>query len=145
MLRIPKKIEYALMSMQVLSKNANNYHSAKQISTSIGIPQHLTAKTLQQLMKNGLLESLEGTKGGYRIKTETTSISFLDFLKMMGEYPKLIQCNHKTQIDYFAKQDYMAISDTCEHTDNCGIKSSMIVLQSKIEKLFNEIKLSEII
>ncbi len=145
MLRIPKKIEYALMSMQVLTGNGSNYYSAKQISSSIGIPQHLTAKTLQQLMKNGLLESQEGTKGGYKIKNEITSISFLDFLKIMGEYPKLIQCNDKAQLGYFPKQEYVASGDSCEHTENCGIKSSMTILQSKIEKLFDEIKLSEII
>ena len=135
MLRIPKKIEYALMSMQVLAGNDNNYYSAKQISSSIGIPKHLTAKTLQQLMKNGF----------YKIKKEITSISFLDFLKIMGEYPKLIQCNDKTQLDYFSKQGYVASGDSCEHTKNCGIKSSMTILQNKIEKLFDEIKLSEII
>lgn len=145
MLRIPKKIEYALMSLQVLSQNASNYYSAKQIANSIGIPQHLTAKTLQQLMKNGFLESQEGTKGGYKIKSEMISISFLDFLKMMGDYPKLIQCNEKILIDYFPRQDFVAQADNCEHIENCGIKSSMTKLQSKIEKLFNEIKLSEII
>lgn len=133
------------MSMQVLSENSNNYYSAKQISTSIGIPPHLTAKTLQQLMKNGLLQSQEGTKGGYKIKNDIISISFLDFLKMMGEYPKLIQCNDKAKLDYFARQDYVAPSDNCEHTEKCGIKSSMNILQSKIEELFIEIKLSEII
>lgn len=145
MLRIPKKIEYALMSMQVLSQNGSNYYSAKQIASSIGIPLHLTAKTLQQLMKNGLLESQEGTKGGYKIKSDMQSVSFLDFLKLMGEYPKLIQCNEKTQIDFFPKQDFVAPKDNCEYIENCGIKSSMNKLQSKIEKLFNEIKLSEII
>ncbi len=145
MLRIPKKIEYALMSLQVLSHNASNYYSAKQIANSIGIPQHLTAKTLQQLMKNGFLESQEGTKGGYKIKSEMISISFLDFLKMMGDYPKLIQCNEKILIDFFPRQDFVAPADNCEHIENCVIKSSMTKLQSKIEKLFNEIKLSEII
>jgi len=145
MLRIPKKIEYALMSMQVLANNGNKYYSANQIAKSIGIPQHLTAKTLQQLMKNGLLESQEGIKGGYKIKSDAFSLSFLEFLKLMGEYPKLIQCSEKSQIGFFGKQTFIDPLPNCEHIQNCGIKSSMSKLQNKIENLFNEIKLAEII
>ena len=133
------------MSMQVLANNGDNYYSAKQIAASIGIPQHLTAKTLQQLMKIGLLESQEGVKGGYRIKPDVYRLSFLEFLKQMGEYPKLIQCFGKSQIEFFGKQSFTEHSSNCEHIQNCGIKSSMSKLQNKIEKLFNEIKLSEII
>lgn len=145
MFRIPKKIEYALMSLQILSRSDSKFYSAKQISSSIGIPKHLTAKTLQQLMKIGLLDSLEGTNGGYKLKSDVNRISFLDFLKLMGEYPKLIQCNEKTHIDFFAKIDYIKSQNDCDYIENCGIKSSMTKLQIKIETLFNEIKLSEII
>lgn len=145
MLRIPKKVEYALMSMQMLANSGNKYCSANQIANSIGIPQHLTAKTLQQLMKNGLLESQEGTKGGYKIKSNALSLSFLEFLRLMGEYPKLIQCSDKSQIGMFGDQDFIEPQPNCDHIQNCGIKSSMSKLQNKIEKLFNEIKLSEII
>lgn len=145
MLKIPKKIEYALICLQVLNKIPNIHYSARQISENTGIPHQVTAKTLQLLMKVGIVESQEGIKGGYRIKPIIQNLSFLDFLVMIDEYPKLIECSTKLQLNYFDQQNFSKPGDNCEYIENCGIRYSMNKIQSKIENLFKETKLLEII
>lgn len=64
-----KACEYALKIMIFLCarKGEEKLAGLKDITKSIGSPEAYTAKILQQLVKNGLLQSLRGPTGGFRV------------------------------------------------------------------------------
>ena len=65
MLKITKKVEYALISLVHLSEQeVGNNLSAKKIAHEYGIPSEILAKILQNLSSLGMIKSIQGPKGG---------------------------------------------------------------------------------
>lgn len=71
-----KACEYALKIMIYLcsKKEEQELASLKAISNAIDSPEAFTAKILQQLVKNGLLTSLRGPTGGFRIEDKPVTL-----------------------------------------------------------------------
>ena len=82
MLRLSKKADYALMAMKHLATHADRASaSAREIAEQYDIPAELMAKVLQRLARRGLVLSLQGTRGGYRLARPTTQISVADIIQ----------------------------------------------------------------
>src|SRR5918999_934491 len=82
MLRLSKKADYALMAMKHLATRADGASSsAREIAEQYDIPLELLAKVLQRLARRGLVTSLQGTRGGYRLARPTTLISVADIIE----------------------------------------------------------------
>ena len=82
MLRLSKKADYALMAMKHLAMRPDAVSaSAREIAEQYDIPIELMAKVLQQLARRGLLASLQGTRGGYRLARASSGISVADIIQ----------------------------------------------------------------
>lgn len=66
MIKISKMADYATRIMQVLAKTHERLSAAK-LSMYSGIPEATVSKLLKKLAKSGLLESVQGVKGGYQL------------------------------------------------------------------------------
>ena len=73
MLKITKKVEYALIAMRHI-KNTDSLCSSKEISKNYNIPHEIMAKTLQRLSKTGYIHSIKGPNGGYLLKKSLNKI-----------------------------------------------------------------------
>lgn len=149
MFKLPKKIEYAIMAVKTLSdENSGNYLSAREISQRAGIPYQFTAKTLQQLMKLGLIKSQSGTNGGYAFNNISSNLTLLDFLELMGEHPTIIECTPQlktTQIQIDKKLNKInETSNYCVLHNNCSIQQPLIQIQKKLEELLKSITLKDL-
>ena len=79
MLRLSKKADYALMAMKHLAVHSDaGAASAREIAEQYDIPVELLAKVLQRLAQRGVLTSLQGTRGGYKLARPTALISVAD-------------------------------------------------------------------
>ena len=57
MLKLTKKIEYALIALQHMqSKNNNEVTSVKEVTEEYDLPASLLAKVLKQLAKNNIID-----------------------------------------------------------------------------------------
>ena len=71
MLKITRKVEYALIALRHLQQNdEGQLCSAKTLSLEYGIPKELLAKILQKLSKENIILSVKGPKGGYKISKD---------------------------------------------------------------------------
>ena len=57
MLKITKKVEYALIAVRHLKENPKDLVPVSEISNIYGIPRELLAKTMQQLASKNILKS----------------------------------------------------------------------------------------
>lgn len=81
MLRLSKKADYALMAMKHLALNGERgASSAREIAEQYNIPVELLAKVLQRLVREGLLASQQGTRGGYHLARPAAMISVADVI-----------------------------------------------------------------
>ena len=135
MLKLSKKAEYALMAAKYMAlKNSSGYSTAKEISESYQIPHHLVAKVLQNMVKSDLAISAKGTNGGFSLAKNPIEISVIDIIRSVESSYKLVDC----------MQPNSSLED-CSHLDCCKIRDPLIEIQKKIDKVFSETSLVQIL
>jgi Rrf2 family protein len=135
MFKLSKKSEYALMAARFMAlNNHGNSVTAKEIAENYNISYELVAKVLQSLVKNNIVISYQGVKGGYSLKKNPLEISLIDLIQAVEPDYQITEC---FRVD--------SPKDKCEHLDCCKIRDPLIEVQKKIDKVFFETKLSHIV
>ena len=129
MLKITKKVEYALIAIKHLSENPKMLSSVSDISTTYGIPREILAKTMQTLAKENIVESVKGPQGGYRNKNKTSDISLNKFFEVLEGPTAIMDC-------YF--------ESGCNHLSRCNIKTPINKINDSVRHLFDNITLADI-
>ena len=130
MLKLSKTVEYALISLNHISQaDTNSPITVRYISDRYNIPYELLAKILQKLSKQDILESIHGPKGGYKLNDNYNSLTLIEFIEIL-EGP-------------FWSTGCLTDSD-CDQLLNCNIITPIEKINSKVYKVFSEIKLNKI-
>jgi len=135
MLKLSKKSEYALMAVRYLAVNSNGkYSTARDISRYYDIPYELVAKVLQQLVKKDLISSYQGVRGGYSLTRTPDQISLMEIISAIDDNYQITGCmnENSSQID-------------CNHFDCCMIRDPLIKVQREIDKVFENMKVNQIL
>src|SRR5436305_8738922 len=105
MLRLSKKADYALMAMKHLAlRGDRGSSSAREIAALYDIPIELMAKVLQRLVRQGLLASQQGTRGGYQLARVPGQISVADVIQAIDGPVTVTACSDEgQQCEQFAK------------------------------------------
>ena len=130
MFRLSKTVEYALISLNHINQyDRINPVSVRQISDKYNIPYELLAKILQKLSKVDILESIHGSKGGYKLNLKYNSLTLIEFIEILEGPFGITEC---------------LVNTNCDQLLNCNIITPLEKINSKIYKIFNEIKLNQI-
>lgn len=77
-----EKINYALSAIFELAKNEfKGYIQIKEIADAQNIPQKFLEKLLINLKRAGLVESMRGAQGGYKLAKPARKIKVIDILR----------------------------------------------------------------
>ena len=131
MIKLPKNVEYALLSMRYMAMRPNELATTKAISEELNISFEFLAKTLQKLMKFGLIDSHQGTRGGYSLAQSPNEISISMVIQALDKKTQIVDC-----ID--------SHNGECERWDDCTIKHPMMTIQKKIENIFETTTIAEL-
>ena len=135
MLKLSKKTEYALMAAKYMAlNNSSGFSTAKEISVSYNIPHQLVAKVLQAMAKNDIAISSKGVNGGFALAKEPEQISLSDIIKAIETNYHLVDCFNENGTD-----------DECSKIDCCKIRDPLAEIQKKIDKIFIETSLQQIL
>ena len=119
MLRLSKKAEYALMAVKDLaSRSENEAASAREIAERYGIPVELMAKVLQRLVRQGLLVSHHGTRGGYLLSRVASLISVADVIEAVDGPVMVTACTSS--------------DDDCDQYATCNIRDPLWRIKDQI-------------
>ena len=119
MLRLSKKAEYALMAVKDLaSRPENEAASAREIAERYGIPAEVMAKVLQRLVRQGLLVSHHGTRGGYLLSRPTSVISVADVIEAIDGPVMVTACTSS--------------DDDCDQYATCNIRDPLWRIKDQI-------------
>ncbi|MBI5666235.1 MAG: Rrf2 family transcriptional regulator [Nitrospirae bacterium] len=80
---ITRKTDYAIRCVLHLATTAKDVVMVNEIAAERDIPQSFLAKILQTLAKAGIVESLRGVQGGFRLARKPSDISLLDVVEAM--------------------------------------------------------------
>ena len=129
MLKLTRKLEYALIALRHMQDKGDTFISAKKISDMYLIPQELLAKTLQQMARLNYIKATQGSLGGYRIRKGLTEISMTQFMEDLEGPIGIVDCN---------------INSDCIQLDNCNIRMPLKQINNNIRAIFNEIRVGDI-
>ena len=129
MLKLTRKLEYALIALRHMQDKRNTFISTKEIAGMYLIPQELLAKILQQMAKLNYIKAARGPQGGYRIRKGLTEISLTQFIEDMEGPIGIVDCN---------------INSDCVQLDNCNIRMPLKQINKNIRAIFNGIRVGDI-
>ena len=130
MLKITRKVEYALIALRHMQlKESEELTSTKEIATRYGVPQQLLAKTLQHMARDGILEAVQGSAGGYRVATNLDKISMKDFFEKLEGPLGMMDC-------YFDSE--------CIQIGACNIRVPIQRINDNMRNLFSQMSVQEV-
>lgn len=94
MVKINKKVEYALMVLKLMHERpATDLTTAREVCDLFKAPFDTTAKVMQQLNLSGVLSSQKGVKGGYHLEADLRQLSYLALVEMIEGKSAVMDCN----------------------------------------------------
>ncbi len=131
MLKLTKKADYGLIALRHLALSGPSAAaSAKEIAVAYGMPVPLLAKILQRLAKTGLLESLPGTNGGYRLARDPVTISALEVIRAIDGPVLLTSC--------------VTTHGSCGQSSHCTVREPLRKVHEGIMNLLDEITIGQL-
>jgi len=91
-LAVSEAATIALHAAAILAANRGHLVSAHQIVERIGVSGAHLSKVLQRLAKQGIVESVRGPKGGFRLAREPTDVTLLNVYEAVEGTLELTTC-----------------------------------------------------
>ncbi|MGB3751748.1 MAG: Rrf2 family transcriptional regulator [Arcobacteraceae bacterium] len=130
---LTKKSEYALLSLVSIAQS-DAPKNVDQLATELKISKSFLAKILQNLAKQGILNSYKGNNGGFTLKKPCEELTILEITSIAEQkIPSVFDCTTK--------------EGTCEASKDksCTIFPLLNNLQLKINDFLNELTLKDIL
>src|SRR6056297_439882 len=86
--------QYGLQGMLYIAMHSSKDDNVGliEIAENQEIPRHFLSKILQQLVKAGLLESMKGPNGGFKLSKKPEKITLLQIIKAIDGLDVFTQC-----------------------------------------------------
>jgi Rrf2 family protein len=119
MLRLSKKADYALIAVSYMAvPGPRAVVSAREIAEHHNLPLELLAKVLQQLVRKGIVRSVQGINGGYSLSRPAIETSVADVVEAIDGPLTLTACADER--------------DTCDQYSKCSIRDPLHRIRERI-------------
>ncbi len=117
---VTRETDYAVRCILYLAKGLDRKASAGEIAEQMHIPKSFLAKILQRLVREGIVQSIRGINGGFRLLKKPDHITLLEVL---------------TAIQGIAPVSICAIDKRlCSMTSHCGVHPVWLEIRQEIER-----------
>ncbi len=135
MIKINRKVEYALMVlMSMKNKGNSDLTTAREVCDAFHCPFDTTAKVMQQMNTAGILQSHKGVKGGYTLSKDLNTLSYLDLAELIEGKSFIMDCHHMD-----------GPQKPCEMMNSCNIALPIRRLNDYLMMIFNSLTIGEIL
>ena len=128
MLRISKLADYGTVVMVYLAKQSPKLCNARDIALHTHLSVPTVSKLLKRLTAAGLLSSLRGVAGGYRLQRQATKISVAEIIYALDEYRGLTECSFHP--------------NECSLQSVCHIQGNWQLISQAIESALDSVSLA---
>jgi Rrf2 family protein len=131
MLKLTRKADYGLISLKHMAVHGQHRPaSAKEMAEAYHIPAPILSKVLQKLVRDGFLESVQGTNGGYRLARDPALITTLEVIRAIDGPIILTTC--------------LSRQGECELTEQCTVREPLRKVHEGILKLLESISIRDL-
>lgn len=126
-----KETDYAVRALISLGMKADGWVSAKALSGEQAIPYQFLRRILQELIRNGLVESKEGAGGGVRLAKEPGLIAVAEVIEIFQGKVQLSECMFRKQL--------------CSNRANCVLRHEIMRIEKMVNQEFSEVSIGKLI
>ena len=132
-MKISTKGRYALRIMLDLAVNNNgNYISLKEISNRQGISDKYSEQIINQLSKAGLVSSVRGARGGYKLAKKPQDYTIGEILRVMEGTLAPVSCLEESQ-------------NSCERESICVTLEVFQKIKDAVDNVVDNITLYDLV
>lgn len=132
MIHVPRQVEYALMVLSLMQMGTPGERFAvRKLSTELAIPFDVTSKAMQAMAREGILQSIQGKQGGYRIAADLRDLTLDQLVTVVAAPPAITPC--------------LQNGKTCNHAPACTIRKAMVRLDAKVRDLFKSVSVYDLV
>lgn len=117
---ITRNTDYALRAVCYMSEERSRIFSVSDLVKELGMPRPFLRKLLQALTKTGVVRSLRGKGGGFRLAGNVEKMSLADLLEVFQGPFRLNECTFKKKI--------------CPQISKCPIKRRIDTIEAHVLK-----------
>lgn len=138
MLKINKKVEYALMALKFMADKARHstdgsvLTSAREVCDEFNTPFDTTAKVMQLMNNQDILKSTKGIKGGYSLSKNLNEITYMELVRLIEGKDHLGRVCESKQ-------------GTCELYGKCNIATPVEKLNRKLNQFLETLTLEDLL
>jgi FeS assembly SUF system regulator len=130
-LRISKLTDYGTVVLAELAGRQDAFVSAGEVATATGLAVPTVSKLLKTLTKAGLVRSIRGSHGGYRLARDPAAISAADVIDALEGPVSITECSgHDSH---------------CEIAPMCSVGSAWQRINIAIRRALDEISLVDLL
>jgi Rrf2 family protein len=128
---INKNVDYAARALLVMSKTGGAFISARDIAAAQKIPYHFLRRVLQPLIKNGIVASVEGTKGGFKLLVHPAKLSILKLISIYNGKFQLSEC--------------MFRGKPCSNRRTCVLRKEVVKIENDFAERLGKLTISKLL
>lgn len=126
-MKFSKATDYALHTMLFLTAaTPQKPIGVQQLAKRQNVSPTYLSKILTKLVKAGMIESITGVNGGYRLRRGWENISFLDIIHAIEGTASLFDCSF-------------------EHGPDCVIQKVVLAAEEKMEEYLRNQKMADLV
>ena len=131
-MRLTRAGEYAVRCVLYLaSQGAGVVSNRKQIAETMDIPEQFLSKIAQQLARAGIIEIVQGAKGGLRLVVSPEKLSLLDVVE--------------TVIGEIFLNDCVMNPESCQRSNACTVHRVWETARNQLRETLREASFSKLL
>jgi Rrf2 family protein len=119
--------DYALHAMlHLVTVSPGKTIGVQVLADKLGVSRTYLSKMMTQLVKAGLIQSVSGVNGGYRLKQKAEDISFFDIIQAIEGTNSIFECS-------------------LEHGSQCVVQQVMMATEQQMEQYLKQQILADVV
>uniref|UniRef100_UPI0033410E79 SUF system Fe-S cluster assembly regulator n=1 Tax=Castellaniella defragrans TaxID=75697 RepID=UPI0033410E79 len=132
MLRISKIVDYGILVLTHMAACPTPVCSAAELADALGLGQPVVSKVLKRLAQHGVLESIRGARGGYRLSRPAERINIAQIIDALEEQP-------------FGLTECSAIPGACSVEEGCHIRPHWQRINLMVRRTLEAVSVADMI
>ena len=128
MLRITRLTDYGFILLAKMCEDESSLQNAKDMSEELDIPLPTVSKVLKLLVQGNLLESQQGSQGGYHLSKPAKEISAAKIIEVLEGPVSMTAC---------------CVTDGCDR--NCAVSNSWQKVNAVIVNELKSVSLADMV